>query len=88
MTEQTKICNKCGRELPLTEFYRCSRNKDGLQYTCKSCHKQYGTEYRNATPQGGADVPFLTRTLTAKQSATFGALCAVQSYGSTAEAVA
>lgn len=36
-----KICSKCGKEKPLTEFNKASRYKDGLRYDCKSCQKEY-----------------------------------------------
>lgn len=32
-----KTCNRCGRELPTSEFYAQSSNKDGLFHQCKSC---------------------------------------------------
>ena len=34
---KTKKCSKCGRELPISEFYRNSSSKDGLQGWCKDC---------------------------------------------------
>ena len=37
----TKICSKCGKELPLTEYY--SRGGGRLRSECKNCHKQYVT---------------------------------------------
>jgi hypothetical protein len=37
---KTKKCTKCGRELPLDNFAKCSRNNDGLQYECKECHNE------------------------------------------------
>lgn len=33
----TKVCSRCGRELPITEFGRHSRTKDGYQPLCKAC---------------------------------------------------
>lgn len=36
-----KECKKCGRERPLVEFGRLSASKDGLQYNCKECMKEY-----------------------------------------------
>lgn len=35
---ETKVCSKCGRELPTTEFYAHKKAKDGLQTFCKECH--------------------------------------------------
>lgn len=40
VTPPVKRCSKCGRELPLTEFYKKKDTKDGLQYYCKSCQNQ------------------------------------------------
>lgn len=37
----TKICKRCGRELPISEFYKDRTKKDGLQLWCKECKKQY-----------------------------------------------
>ena len=34
---ETKKCAKCGRELPVTEFFKCSMHKDGLHSYCKEC---------------------------------------------------
>ena len=36
---ETKVCAKCGQELPTSEFNRCNGNKDGLQAYCKQCHR-------------------------------------------------
>ncbi len=33
----TKTCNRCEKDLPLSEYQKASRNRDGLQHTCKSC---------------------------------------------------
>lgn len=37
---ETKVCNHCGRELTLDNFYRSSKSNDGLQTTCKECHRE------------------------------------------------
>ncbi len=36
---ETKICTKCNRELPLTDFY--SRGNGKYRSECKDCHKKY-----------------------------------------------
>ena len=36
---EIKKCSKCGRELPITEFY--SRGGGRYRSECKDCHKQY-----------------------------------------------
>ena len=33
----TKICSRCKKEKEVTEFHKCSRNKDGYKYACKEC---------------------------------------------------
>lgn len=37
---KTKKCLKCGRELPVTEFYKKSNAPDGLQTWCKKCQRE------------------------------------------------
>ena len=36
-----KHCSKCGEPKPVTEFHKCSRNKDGVFSQCKSCRLSY-----------------------------------------------
>ena len=49
-TEQvkTKVCKRCGRELPLHEFGRHGRTADGLQVYCRECSKQAMMRTRRA----------------------------------------
>lgn len=45
---KTKKCLKCGRELPLNEFYLKRGAPDGLQTWCKECQKErVRTNYTN-----------------------------------------
>lgn len=37
---KTKVCKRCGRELPLHEFSRNARTADGLQVYCRDCCKE------------------------------------------------
>lgn len=41
--EKTKICKKCGKQLPASNEYFANKSssKDGLAYRCKSCTKEY-----------------------------------------------
>lgn len=48
---KTKVCTKCGRLLPLTEFYARSDRKDKLQSHCKYCQREHG-RLRNGTTGG------------------------------------
>ena len=62
---ETKTCSGCGRELPLSEFNKNRRNRDGLQGRCRECYSAYNrrryesdgdrirrkvTEYRRDNP--------------------------------------
>lgn len=46
---QTKKCNRCGRELPLSEFSRNHSAKDGYDYYCRSCKSTMHKESRERT---------------------------------------
>lgn len=37
----TKKCSACGLELPLSEFNKNRRNRDGLQSVCRKCFSDY-----------------------------------------------
>ena len=43
----TKKCTKCGRVLPLTEYYKVyGRKSNQLRGDCKECRKKYAAEYQ------------------------------------------
>lgn len=41
----TKVCSKCRKELPISEFYKNKYNKDGLQNLCKNCENKNNKKY-------------------------------------------
>ena len=46
---ETKVCTICGQELPLEDFVKNNRNKDGRGGHCKKCHnKKYPYNYKTA----------------------------------------
>lgn len=49
---ETKKCPKCGRELPVSEFWKNASTEDGLQTYCKECGNVYARN-RKKTPGGG-----------------------------------
>lgn len=59
--EKTKVCPKCGRELPVSDFYRNRSTKDGLDYCCKECARKARRENSNkqhVIPQQGVKATF------------------------------
>ena len=42
---ETKVCSKCGRILPVDNFYKDSKAKDGLQCWCRECCSKYRQTY-------------------------------------------
>lgn len=50
---ETKVCKKCGRELPLANFSKNTNNKDGLQPMCKECVSAYMKEYKKRKKECG-----------------------------------
>ena len=43
---KTKVCSKCGRELPIENFYKNHTCKDGFDTTCKECKNAYAKEWQ------------------------------------------
>lgn len=42
---KTKICTRCKKRLPLTEFYKHKKNPDGHAYVCKECQRIQSRKY-------------------------------------------
>jgi uncharacterized OB-fold protein len=53
--EKLKKCSKCGRELPVSEFWKNASTEDGLQTYCKECGNVYARN-RKKTPGGGGEI--------------------------------
>lgn len=43
---ETKVCSKCGRELPIGKFSKSKDTKDGHKNECKMCRSLYSKEWR------------------------------------------
>ena len=56
---ETKVCSKCGRELPITEFTLSKTSKDGHVGQCKDCGNAYQREQyaRNKGKQAAQVIP-------------------------------
>ena len=52
---QTKVCKKCGRELPVTDFSKHPHTTDGLQMWCKECMKESAKESRKRKRRADPD---------------------------------
>lgn len=62
METSTKLCSKCGRELPHESFSPNPRNADGRMATCKECMNAA----RNARREKAVPIPPTVETATAK----------------------
>ena len=49
--EQYKTCTRCKQFLPITNFFKASRNKDGLTFYCKPCFSQINEASRKKNPE-------------------------------------
>lgn len=67
---ETKICKKCGDELPLSEFYQCPSMAHKIDNTCKNCRRvQKGHERTPSIlhcPVCGRDLPYYQFTIARK----------------------
>lgn len=67
ISKTTKTCNKCERELPVSEFHRRSDTPDGLRYECKNCNLSIALNYHYANRERRL---MNMRVASAKQNAT------------------
>ena len=42
---ETRVCTKCGRELPLERFGRHTKSRGNYKHICKDCCAEYQREY-------------------------------------------
>lgn len=52
-SQVTKVCRKCNRCLPASEFYAKREAKDGLQSRCKTCNRATSREWMANHPDVG-----------------------------------
>lgn len=57
----TKVCSKCGKELPIDEFYIRKASKDGRDYKCKDCARKYSQDRRDNFPELTKEIARRTR---------------------------
>lgn len=46
--KKTKICTKCKKTKPISEFHKQKKAKDGYSYWCKECMKEYNKKYNQS----------------------------------------
>ncbi len=46
-----KICSKCNQDLPIGNFCKFARSKDGFKAWCKTCSNSYMQQYRATKPE-------------------------------------
>lgn len=67
---ETKVCKRCGKELPITEFYQVPSMKKCMDNTCKNCRRVM--KGRIATPETlhcpvcNRDLPYYKFTIARK----------------------
>jgi hypothetical protein len=40
MSDNNKLCTRCGTVRPRSEYWKCHSNDDGLQIWCKPCFRE------------------------------------------------
>ena len=55
MDIKTKVCVKCGRELPVGMFNKHAESQDGLQPYCRLCQSEYSRKYHEKRKEAKKD---------------------------------
>lgn len=42
---KTKVCKRCGKEAPITEFSKNKQSKDGHNIYCRKCRNEMAKQY-------------------------------------------
>ena len=63
----TKVCTHCGRELPIANFNRHSRTKDGYFPACKECQSEMNKGHKKRQPFQHNEAPKKAPELTPEQ---------------------
>ena len=63
----TKVCTHCGRELPIANFNRHSRTKDGYFPACKECQSEMNKGRKKRNPFQHNEAPKKAPELTPEQ---------------------
>ncbi len=61
----TKVCNRCSRQLPVSQFSRRSKSCDGLMHICRDCLREVTRDYKRRQQSGVT--PQQVEALLAKQ---------------------
>lgn len=64
---KTKVCSKCGRELPIEQFTRNHVCKNGYAGQCKDCKREYMRKY-NAQKRQKLPPPLLRQSKIRRQN--------------------
>lgn len=51
MVVEEKVCAKCNKSKPYTEFHKDRTQKDGFKKICKPCRSDVQKEYRSKAPE-------------------------------------
>ena len=71
LTTTTKVCPKCGRELPKEAFGRHAKTRDGLQPMCRECKGAILHGNRQQTPQTAEGVKVCSKCGETKPTTDF-----------------